>query len=264
MNAIVSEIGYARHPESWWAEFEETCDRFDAASVTEALADVIIPRIPSLLLRREGEIAADTVLRNLNKPSSAELAERAATAAARLVATVERINERSFGDDAGTAEAYALCRVLQGRWARAAAEIEASLSTTPLLNAFVEALRLETFGTELALRLLNAGHAPATAVRSSVALGRYGWWPAWLLDVVTERVVAGTMDAETIAALKHCAYAGLSPTQARMARRLIDAEPQLVEVTAARLETLGEHPAAVKLRRGDIATVAFAARLIPV
>ena len=49
-----------------------------------------------------------------------------------------------------------------------------------------------------------------------------------------------------------------------MAKRLINAEPQLIEATAARLENLGEHPAARLLREGDLGTVAFAARLIPV
>jgi hypothetical protein len=49
-----------------------------------------------------------------------------------------------------------------------------------------------------------------------------------------------------------------------MAKRLIAAEKQLVEATAYRLEALGEHPAARQLRRGDLGTVAFAARLIPV
>ena len=39
---------------------------------------------------------------------------------ARLVATVARINERATGDDAGTAEAYAQCLLLQGMWAEAA------------------------------------------------------------------------------------------------------------------------------------------------
>ncbi|MFD0516644.1 hypothetical protein [Paractinoplanes durhamensis] len=77
-------------------------------------------------------------------------------------------------------------------------------------------------------------------------------------------MLAGTLDNDTIAALKECAFAGLTPTQARMAKRLFNAEPQLVEATASRLENLGEHPAAIKLRRGDVATVAFAARLIPV
>lgn len=260
----MSETRCARHPESWWAEFEETCDQFDAASVTEALAEVIIPGIPSFLLRREGEIAADAVLHHLNKRSSAERAERAAAAAARLLVTVERINTRSTGEDAGTTAAYALCHVLEGQWALAAAEVEPVLGTPPLLDAFVSALRLEPFGAELVRRVLKAGHSPATAVRSSAALGRYGWWPAWLLEVVTERVLAGNLDTETIAALMHCAYAELSPTQARMARRLFNAEPQLVEATASRLETLGEHPTAVRLRLGDVSTVAFAARLIPV
>jgi len=261
---VSNENRFPRHPESWWAEFQGNCDRFDVASVTEALADVIIPGIPSLLLRREGEIAAEAVTRHLNRRSSPELAGRAATAADRLVATVARINERTTADDAGTTAAYALCHVLQGRWARAAADIEPVLGTAPLLKAFVSALRLETFGAELALRLLNSGYSPATAVRSSVALGRYSWWPSWLLNIVTERVLAGTLCADTIAALKQCAYAGLTPRQARMAKRLLNAEPQLVEATASRLETLGEHPAAHRLRGGDIATVAFAARLIPV
>ncbi|MGX6607310.1 hypothetical protein ACWKSP_35065 [Micromonosporaceae bacterium Da 78-11] len=260
----MSEIRYSGHSESWWAEFEQSRDKFDAASVTEALSDVIIPGIPSLLLRREAELAADTVLRYRNRPSSPDLAERAEIAAARLIGTVERINERSIGDNTGTAAAWALCHLLQGQWARAAAEAEPMVGTTPLLKAFIAALHLENFGVELTLRLLNAGHSPETAVRSSATLGRYSWWPAWLLKIVTERVLAGTLDTETIAALKQCAYADLTPTQARMAGRLINAEPQLVEATASRLEALGEHPTAVKLRRGDVMTVAFAARLIPV
>ncbi len=264
MRTSVSEYRPARHPEAWWAEFEQSQDKFDAASVTETLSEVIVPGIPALLLRREGEIAADTVLRYLNKPSSLERAELAATAAARLMSTVERIHERAIGDESGTTAAYALCHLLHGRWAYAAAEVEPLLGTAPLVKAFVAALRLESFGAKLALRLLNAGHSPAAAVRSSVALGRYGWWPSWLLKIVTERVLAGTLDVDTITALKQCAYADLSPTQARMAGRLINAEPQLVEATASRLDALGEHPTAVKLRGGDVTTVAFAARLIPV
>jgi hypothetical protein len=254
----------SRHPESWWAEFGEESDKFDIASATEELADVIIPKIPSFLLRREAEIAAGAVLHHLNKRSSPERAERAAAATIRLGLTVERINARSVGDDTGTAAAFTLCHLLRGRWQLAAAEAEPLVGTGPLLKAFIAALRLETFGAELVRRLLNAGYSPAPAVRWSGSLGRYGWWPSWLRDVVTERVLAGSLDNETVAALKECAFAELSPTQARMARRLINAEPQLVEATATRLETLGEHPAAVRLRRGDVSTVAFAARLIPV
>src|SRR5947208_3948755 len=98
-------------------------------------------------------MAAETVLKHLNKPASPELGQLATTAIVRLAATVERINERSIGDDAGTTEAWALCDVLQGRWARAAADVEPVLGTAPLLKAFVSALRLETFGADLALRL---------------------------------------------------------------------------------------------------------------
>jgi hypothetical protein len=232
--------------------------------VTEALGQVIIPSIRSALLRREAEIAADRVLAHLNKPANPALAERAETTIARLAHTVERLNERAMGDDAGTGGAYALCLVLQGRWAEAAAVLEPVLGAAPLLEAFVSALRLERFGTELTLRLLDAGHTPATAVRCGLAVGRYGWWPAWLRKVVAERALAGALDAETIAALQRCAYAELSPTQARMAQRLINAEPQLVEAAAYRLETLGELPTASRLREGDLSTIAFAARLIPV
>jgi hypothetical protein len=250
------------HPESWWAEFEQSCERFDAASVTEALADAILPGIPSLLLRREGEIATEKVLRHLHKPSSPERAETATMASLRLLVTVERISERSGSE--GTEAAYALCHLLEGNVALAAAEAEPWVGTKPLLRAFVQALHLEPFGAELALRLLTGGYSPAPAVRSSAVLGRYSWWPSWLREVVTERVLAGTLDQATITALKECSFASLSPTQARMARRLIKGEPQLVETTASRLESLGEHPAAGKLRRGDVTTVAFAARLIPV
>jgi hypothetical protein len=252
------------HPASWWAQFEQCSERLDAASLTDALSDVITPGIPSMLLRREAEIATDIVLRHLNRPTSGELADQAQRVTARLIATVERLADRALGDDSGTTEAYAHCLVLQGRWAEAAAEVEPATGTMPLLRAFVSALRLDGFGSELALRLLKAGQAPAGAVQSCLAIGRYSWWPDWLLRIVTERVLAGTADATTITALQRCAFAELSPTQARMAKRLFDNEPRLVEAAAARLENLGEHPAAHKLRAGDIGTVALAARLIPV
>jgi hypothetical protein len=260
----VTSYDQRRHAASWWAQFEECGERLDAALLTDALSDVITPAIPGMLLRREAEIATDAVLRHLNRPGSAEAAEHARKVTARLVATVGRITERATGDDAGTAEAYAHCLVLQGRWAEAAAEIEPLAGTMPVVKAFVSALRLDGFGTELAVRLLKAGQAPAASVQACLAVGQYSWWPDWLLKIVTERVLAGTVDAKTIQALQQCAFAELSPSQARMAKRLFDAEPKLVEATAARLENLGEHPAARLLRAGDLGTVAFAARLIPV
>jgi hypothetical protein len=255
---------HPQHPASWWAQFEECSEKFDRASITEALGEEIIPRIPSVLLRREADIAAEAVLRHLNRPGSEEAAERAGHATARLVATVERLDERATGDDAGTTEAHAVARLLQGHWAEAASAVEPVMGTTALTRAVVSALRLEQFGADLAVKLLSAGHPPAAAVRSSRAIGRYSWWPNWLLSVVTERVMNGTLCSDTVSALKGCAFAGLSPTQARMAKRLITGEAQLVEATASRLETLGEHPAARMLRAGDLGTVAFAARLIPV
>lgn len=251
------------HPASWWAEFEELAETFDRASVTEALAENITPRIPSMLLRREAEIAAETVLRHLNRPASPELAERAAQATARLISTVARINERSLGD-ARTAEADAICCLLRGDWAEAAAATEPVVGTLPLIRAVVSALRLNSFGADLAVRLLKSGHSPAAAVHASRTIGRYSWWPDWLQSIVVERAVSGTLDNDLIEALHTCAFAELSPAQARMARRLIAAETTLVEATAYRLEALGEHPAARRLRQGDLDTVAFAARLIPV
>jgi hypothetical protein len=260
----VTGLDHRYHPASWWAQFGDCSERVDAATLTDELSDVMTPLIPSALLRREAEIATEAVLRHLNRPASPEAAAQASTATARLASTIARITERATSDDAGTAEAYAHCLALQGRCAEAAAEIEPVTGSAPLIRAFVAALRLDGFGSELTLRLLKAGQEPGVAVRSSLAVGRYSWWPDWLLTIVTERVIAGTVDEHTIDALQRCAFAELSPSQARVARRLFNAEPQLVEATAARLENLGEHPAARLLRAGDLGTVAFAARLIPV
>ncbi|SNY71941.1 hypothetical protein [Paractinoplanes atraurantiacus] len=249
------------HPASWWGQFQEVSERFDAATAAEGLSDAITPKIASPLLRREAEIAAEVVVRHLNKPASEELAERATKGTERLVATVERLNERSTGD-AGTTEAYALVHALQGRFAEAAAEIEPVVGTQALMKVFVHALRLEQFDSALALRLLRAGQRPEMAVRSGLAVGKYGWWPTWLLKVVTERAIAGTLDAETITALDQCAYADLSPAQARIAKRLLAGDEQLVDSSAHRLENLGETSAAEKLRQRDLTSVALAARLI--
>jgi hypothetical protein len=252
------------HPSTWWAQFAEVSDRFDDALVTEGLSDEIIPKIGSPLLRREAEIAAEVVVRHLNKRTSPELAERARKATERLVATVQRLEERATTDDAGTTEAYALCHALAGRYAEAASEIEPIVGITPLLRVFVNALRLERFDPALTLRLLKAGQRPDMAVRSGLAIGKYGWWPSWLLKVVTERALAGTLDEQTITALDQCAYADLSPAQARVARRLLTGDEMLIAASAERLEGLGEPQAAAKLREGDLTAVALAARLIPI
>jgi hypothetical protein len=251
------------HPAAWWAQFEEVSDRFDAASVTEALADEIIPKIANPLLRREAEIATEVVVRHLNKTSSAELAERAAKATARLIATVKRLDERSTGEGLTTGETAALVHVLQARYAEAASEAERFVGAVPLIKAFVAALRLEYFDVGLTVKLIGAGQGPAAAVQAGLAIGRYGWWPEWLLKIVADRALAGNLDQETIAALDRCAYAELSPAQARIARRILTGDQNMIEVSASRLEDLGERDAATKLRQGDLTTVALAARLIP-
>jgi hypothetical protein len=252
-----------RHPASWWALFEEVSERFDAAAVTELLADEIISKIASPLLRREAELAAEVVVRSLNKVNSPELAERAVKATARLVATVERLAQRATAGDSVTTEAFALCHALQGRWAEAAAVVEPLLGTTPLLRAFVTALRLERFDMTLTIRLINAGQEPRTAVEAGLIVGKYAWWPDWLLKIVTEWAMGGRLDAEMIRALDRCAYAELSPSQARIAGKLLTGDRSLIDASAQRLEGLGEPDAAAKLREGDLTAVALAARLMP-
>lgn len=263
MKPAVVETARNGHPASWWAQLPEAAERFDDATAAEGLSDLITAKIPSPLLRREAQIAADLVVRHLSKPASAELAERAAKATERLVCTVERLGERQAGDNSGTCEAHALCHALQGRWADAAAEAEPFVGAQALLRVFVGALRLEHFDQALAVRLLGAGQGPGAAVRAAQMIGRHGWWPGWLLKIVNERAQAGTLDEETVTALDQCAYAELSPAQARMAVRLLNGDEALIASAAERLESLGEADAAVKLREGDLTAVALAARSVP-
>jgi hypothetical protein len=254
---------HPKHPATWWAQFPEVSDKFDAAVVTEGIADAIIPKIASPLLRREAEIAAEVVVLHLNKPASEELVRRSRKAIERLVATVERLTDRATAEDAGTTEAHALCHALKGRWDEAASEAEPFVGTQPLLKVFVAALRLERFDTALTVRLLRAGQGPEIAVHAGLAVGKYAWWPDWLITIVTERALAGRLDQATIAALDSCAYAELSPAQARMARKLLNGDETVIDASAHRLEGLGEPEAAAKLREGDLTAVALAARLIP-
>ncbi|GAB1691252.1 hypothetical protein [Krasilnikovia sp. M28-CT-15] len=254
--------GSGRHPESWWAQFPDASERFDTASAVDGLGELILPHIPSPLLRREAEIATDIVVRRLVRPNSPEAAERADTALSRFGATLDRLAERSTGTGS-IAEALALREALQGRCPAAAAACEPYVGTGKLAKVFLAALRLEYFDIPLALRLLNGGQEPAQAVRSGRLIGRYSWWPAWLLNVVTERALAGTLDEETIIALDTCAYASLSPAQARLARHLLAGDPRLIGTAVQRLEVLGEADAAARLLDGDLKAVALAARLMP-
>jgi hypothetical protein len=250
------------HPEEWWAQFPAASARFDAAYLVDGLGDLISPKITAPLLRQEVKIATDVVVRALNRPGNDDLAGLAAAAATRLSGTLERMDQRSTGT-LSTAEATAMSHALHGRPARAAAEAEPFVGTPLLLRLFLAALRLERFDIPLALRLLEAGRDPDEAVRSGLLIGRYSWWPSWLLHIVTERALAGTLDDDTIAALDRCAYADLSPFQARLARRMLSGETGLISTAAERLEGLGERETADRLRDGDLNAVALAARLVP-
>lgn len=250
------------HPERWWAEFPAASERFDAAYLVEGLGDLLVPRIGSPLLRQEAKLACDVVVRYLNRPQSEELASWARSAADRLGTTLARFAERSTSNFS-IEDAQALSLALQGRYAEAAAVAEPLVGTMPLLRVFVTALRLEYFDIRLVLRLIGAGQTPGQAIRCGILMGKYSWWPAWLLRVVADRALVGTLDDETIAALDRCAYAALSPFQARLARRLLDGETDLIATAAQRLEGLGEVDAAARLREGDLTAVALAARLVP-
>ncbi len=249
------------HLEQWWAQFLAASDRFDAAYLVEGLSDLVGPHIKAPLLRREVKIATDTVIRYLERPASVERADQAREATERLDRTLARIAERSTGAAISTDEAAVIGLALRGEYAAAAAAAEPLIGAQKLRRLFVTALRLERFDIPMTLRLLDGGQTPAEAVRSGHLIGKYSWWPSWLLRIVTERALAGTLDEQTIAALDKCAYAELTPIQANLARKLLTGNEALIDTAAQRLAGLGEEAAAVRLREGDIAAVALAARL---
>ncbi|MEV6493974.1 hypothetical protein AB0M20_35920 [Actinoplanes sp. NPDC051633] len=230
--------------------------------LVDGLGDLLVRRITAPLLRQEARLATDVAVRWLNRPQSKELEAWAHGAAERLADTLRRFAERATSD-ASIAEVAALNLAVHGQYAAAAAAAEPIVGTMPLLRLFVTALRLEYFDIPLTLRLIEGGQSPGQAIQSGFLIGKYGWWPSWLLRIVTERALAGTLDAETILALDRCAFAELSPFQARLARRLLDGESELIATAAHRLEGLGERDAAQRLRDGDLMTVALAARLVP-
>jgi hypothetical protein len=250
------------HGEEWWAQFPEASERFDTAMVVDGLGDLLIRRVTAPLLRQEARLATDVVVRWLNRPQSKELESWAHGAAERLADTLRRFADRATSDTS-IDEVAAINLALHGEYAKAAAAAEQIVGTMPLLRLYVTALRLEYFDIPLTLRLIEGGQRPDQAIQSGFLIGKYGWWPSWLLKVVTERALAGTLSPETILALDRCAFAELSPFQARLARRLLDGETDLIATAAHRLEGLGEKDAADRLRDGDLMTVALAARLVP-
>jgi hypothetical protein len=251
------------HSESWWQRLIEESTKFDAAYLVEALGELIAPRILAPLLRREVELATGIAVRSLERPTNTELAAQAAAAAERLVTTTARISERSM-TTAGLDEAAVMSHALAGRYAAAAVAAEPMVGSLALMTMFVTALRLESFDIPLTMHLLDAGQPPEQAMRSGRLIGKYRWWPSWLLKVTTERALAGSLDEEFIGALDNCAYASLSSLQAHLARRLLSGDQKLISDAARRLEGLGEQGVADKLRAGDLNMVALAARLMSV
>jgi hypothetical protein len=249
------------HPAHWWAQFLELSDHFDAAWAVEEFGDLVVPRVPSALLRREVEIATASVSRYLAKPASVELGQLAEAAMARLDQTLNRMKERSLGT-ASMAEADAMVLALRGEYAAAASAAEAIVGTSAVQLLVITAMRLERFDIALTVRLLDDGRSPAESVRSGALVGQYRWWPAWLRRITTERALAGTLDENAIAALDKCAYASLSSLQAQLARRLLSGNPRFITDAAKRLDGMGETDAAQRLRDGDLSTVALAVRLM--
>jgi len=251
------------HQEKWWGQFLEASDRFDAAYLVEGLGDLVGPHIKAPLLRREVKIATEVVVRYLERPASEDRADQAREATERLIRTLARIEDRSTGSAISTDEAMILCLALQGRYAQAAAAAEPLVGTVKLQRLFVTALRLERFDIPMTLRLLDGGQTPEEAVRSGHLIGRYSWWPSWLLRIVTERALKGELNETTIAALDKCAYAELSPLQANLARKLLGGDPSLIDTAAQHLASLGDQETAARLRDGDLTAVAVAARIVP-
>jgi hypothetical protein len=235
-----------------------TSEQFDAAYFVEELAELVVPRIANRLVRREVELAIATVNRYLLRPDNAEFAQDAEAGRQRLATTLTRLTS----DTVEIAEAAVVLDAVTARFPAAASGAERFVGSGPVLQIVVTALRLERFDSQLAVRLLTAGRRPDEAIRAGGLIGRYQWWPKWLLDLGAERALTGTLTEDFVAALDRCAYAPMTPAQTHVARRLLAGEPTAVAAAATHLERLGEHAAAAELRNGELGVVALAAKLM--
>lgn len=251
------------HSVDWWQQFETASDRFDEAILTTGLTELLLPKITSQLLQREADIAADIAILYRNKPNSEGVRDRFDSARNRLRETISRLEARDV-DRAALLEAEVVSWVLDGDYARAAAEIESRVGAVTLLRMFVAALRVAHLNVNVTAQLLNAGRTPAEAIYAGKIVGKYGYWPDWLRDLVVEHAQAGTLTDDFVAALDLCAFATLRSTQARLARQLIRREPAAINSAARILEAIGESEIAARLREGDMGAVAFAARFASV
>jgi hypothetical protein len=251
------------HPVDWWRQFETATERFDEAILTTGLTELLLPKITSQLLQREADIAADITILYRNRPASEGLQDRYDSARGRLRETIERLAARDV-DPSALVEAEVVSWVLDGDYARAAAQIEPRVGAVVLLRMFVAALRVAHLNVNVTAQLLNAGRTPAEAIYAGKIVGKYGYWPDWLRDLVVEHAQAGTLTDEFVAALDLCAFATLRSTQSRLARQLLRRDPAAINSAARTLETIGEGDIAARLREGDMGAVAFAARFASV
>ncbi|GAA2710952.1 hypothetical protein [Actinoplanes palleronii] len=263
MSAQAPEAHPGTHDVGWWEQFESASGRFDAAILTTGLTELLLPKITSQLLQREAIIAADIAIMYRNKPNSEGLRDRYDAAAHRLRETIGRLADRDI-ERTTLLEAEAVSWVIDGDFAHAAAEIEARVGTVVLLRVFVAALRVAHLDVNVTAQLLNGGRTPAESIYAGKILGKYGYWPDWLHNLVVEHAMAGTLTDEFVAALDLCAFATLRSTQARLARQLLRQEPEAINNAARTLETIGEIEIAARLREGDMGAVAFAARFASV
>jgi hypothetical protein len=248
----------AQHQVSWWAELIATSDRFDAAYFVEELAMSLAPEITNPLVRREVELAVATVNRHLLRPNNEEFADDADAGRQRLTATLERVDAEDTDIPEASVLRYAVC----AEYPRAAAAAERLLGTTTVLHLVVAALRLERFDNLLAVRLLAAGRPPKDAIDAGMLMGRYQWWPQWLLEISSDRAMEGSLNEGLIAALDLCAYSPLTPAQSHIARKLFSGDTATTAAAVAHLEAIGETNAAEDLRGGDLRAVPLAARLM--
>ncbi|GLY02975.1 MULTISPECIES: hypothetical protein [Actinoplanes] len=251
------------HDGEWWGQFETATGQFDAAILTTGLTEMMLPKILARLLQREADIAADMAIAYHNKPGSDALQDRHEKAGERLRETIDRLRSRDVDPDT-LIEAEAVWLVIDGQYAAAAAAAEPWLGTLPLLRVFVSALRMEHLDINVTAQLLNSGATPAEAIHVGKIIGKYGWWPDWMRELVLERAMADTLDDALIAALDLCAFATLRPTQARLARSLLRGDQAATNRAVRTLQAIGETATAERLRDGDLTAVAFAARFASV
>ncbi|GIJ57806.1 hypothetical protein [Virgisporangium aurantiacum] len=248
------------HSPEWWDGLLHYCGDFDSAVATERLAELILPRIPQRMLRREADLALTRVVSSLIRPTP-ELQAAALKVTERLETLLIKRRDLGQDDEPGVRESRAICHLMRQRYGAAAADAEASVGMDKLLHAIFASLRSSTLHTAFTIELLKRGQDPEQAVRAGRALGTYRWWPDWLRSVATDLALQGRLDSEIITSLDRSAFAELNVLQARMARKLIDGDTELAGVAASRLVSIGKPDVAAALLRGDLEAIAMASKL---